>query len=282
MGGQAVHEQGLGVRFLHHRGVHLVGGEGAAAFLLLVLLSHAGPDVGHHQVGAIGRLARIAHDGDPVRRCRDHTAVRLVTRWAGDAQLEIILTGGMDVGLAHIVAVTDPGHGTAADVATQLMEGLHVREQLAGVMHVGQGVDHRGRRAGAETLHGIMVEGADHDDVHHARHHPRTVLHRFATSQLGVAWRQEHGVAAELCHAGLEGDPGAGGGFLEDHCQHFAAQRLVRLAPVLQGLEFDAAQDQLPEFLGIHVQQGQEVAYIHGVSLSGVRRVLAACAGQSS
>jgi hypothetical protein len=55
----------------------------------------------------------------------------------------------------------------------------------------------------------VVIEGADHDHVDHAREHPRAVFDRFATAELGIARRQEHGVAAELGHAGLERDAGA-------------------------------------------------------------------------
>jgi hypothetical protein len=49
----------------------------------------------------------------------------------------------------------------------------------------------------------------------------------------------------ELRHAGLEGHPGAGRGFLENHRQYLAAQRFMGLAALVHGLEFDAAPDQV-------------------------------------
>ena len=65
------------------------------------------------------------------------------------------------------------------------------------------------RECGGEALDDVLLEGADHDDVDHARNHLRRILHRFAAPKLGVARVEVDRRAAELLHAGLERQPGA-------------------------------------------------------------------------
>ena len=63
---------------------------------------------------------------------------------------KVELPGGVDIGLAHIVAVTDPADALAGDAAAVLDPGLDVRQQLAGVVIVGQAVDDRYAGLGRE------------------------------------------------------------------------------------------------------------------------------------
>ena len=259
VGRKAVQEERIRGGPRHQGVVDLEGGEEGAAALLLLLLTHAGPDVRGNQVGALGRLQRIAKHRAAVRGGSQQIRVRLVALRTGDMQLEVQEPGRLQIGLAHIVAVADPGHPTTADVPAVLVVGLKVGEHLARMQAVGQSVNHRHRRMGGEALHDLMTEGADHDRVHHAREDPGIVLDGLPAPELGVPWREEQGMAAKLHHAGLERDPGPGGRLLEDHGQGTVAQGPVVLAAPEHGLQLGAPSDQGAHLGGSQVQQGQQV-----------------------
>jgi hypothetical protein len=111
-----------------------------------------------------------------------------------------------------------------------LDEGEDVGQDLAGVVFVGQAVDHRHARVGGEALDDRLLEGADHHDVAHARDHLRRILDRLAAPQLRVAGVEVDRRTAQLVHAGLERQARARAGLLEDHHQRAVGQR-----PVLAG-----------------------------------------------
>ncbi|MNF67865.1 hypothetical protein D3C84_496930 [compost metagenome] len=149
-----------------------------------------------------------------------------------------------------------------------LEEGLHVGQQLAGMEIVGQAVDHRHPRMCGEFGERAVGEGADHHRIEHARHDDGAIADRLATAELGIARRQEDGLAAELDHAGLEGETGTGGSLLEDHPQHTAFQGLVTHASVAQILQLGASTDQAVQLLGSTVHQGEKMPSAHGYYLS--------------
>ncbi len=263
VGGQAMHEQGIGCRQVEHFAGDLVRREVRQAPCSFLLLTHGSPDVGGHQVGATHRFLRVADDLHAVTAQGHEAWVRLVALRAGDAQLEVELPGSLDVRVAHVEAITDPGHGLALDRATVLEEGLHVGQQLAGVRFVRQAVDHRHPRVGGEFGEGAVGMGTDHHRIEHARQHDGAVADRLAAAQLGVARGQEDGLAAELDHAGLERHAGTGRGFLEDHAQHAVLQRFEQHASLAQVLQLDAAADHPEQFVGGEVQQGEKVPSAH-------------------
>ncbi|MNT38253.1 hypothetical protein D3C72_1744390 [compost metagenome] len=142
-------------------------------------------------------------------------------------------------------------------------EGLHVGQQLARVQVIGQAIDHRYAGVGGEFGQVAVGKGTDHHGVEHARHDDGTVADRLATAQLGVAWRQEDRLAAELDHAGLKGDSGAGRGFLENHPQDAVFQRLEQYAAVTQVLELNASTDHADQLFGRAIHQGEKVPCAH-------------------
>ena len=75
----------------------------------------------------------------------------------------------------------------------------------------------------------VLLEGADHHDVAHARDHLRGVLDRLAAAELRVARVEEDRRAAELVHAGLERQARARRLLLEDHRQRAVDERPVAL-----------------------------------------------------
>ena len=254
VGRQAVHVKGVARGPAHQFGIHLVGREQRRSLLLLTLLAHGGPHIGHHQVYPRGRGRRVVLYADPVAVLCQQLAIGFETRWAGDGQLEVELPRRIDIGLAHIIAVPHPAGALALDTAPVFHPGLHIRQQLAGMVVIGQGVDHRYRRMSGETLHDVVPECADHHDVHHGGDHPGAVLNRFPAAKLRVLGRQEHGVTTQLCHAHLEGHPGTGGGLGENHCQYCTGEAaLVVPSPVFL-LHVDGALDQVLQFRWSEIQ----------------------------
>jgi hypothetical protein len=65
--------------------------------------------------------------------------------------LEVEHLGGLQPGVADVVGIADPGHGAALDRTTMLDEGEDVGEDLAGVVFVGQAVDHRHPRVAPQS-----------------------------------------------------------------------------------------------------------------------------------
>src|SRR5438045_7997660 len=64
MGGQAVHDDGVGLGGGQELVVNLVGQQAGFALGGLGFLAHGGPDVGVEDVGVLGRSGRVAQDFD--------------------------------------------------------------------------------------------------------------------------------------------------------------------------------------------------------------------------
>ena len=114
-----------------------------------------------------------------------------------------------------------------------LPHGHQVGQHLAGVAEVGQAVDDGDGGEAGQLLHLLLGEGADHNAIAVAVQHPGGVLHRLAPADLALLSGQEQGVAAQLEHARLKGDAGAGGVLLEDHGQGLAMEIVVDDAVLL-------------------------------------------------
>jgi len=59
---------------------------------------------------------------DAVAIAVDEILARFEALRAGDTQFEVELLRSVDIGLAHVVAIADPGHGFALDAAAMLDE----------------------------------------------------------------------------------------------------------------------------------------------------------------
>ncbi len=163
--------------------------------------------------------------------------------------------GRLDPGVGHVVGVTDPRDRLAADAAALLDVGEDIGQHLAGMVFVGQPVDHRHPRMRGKTLDDLLAEGADHDDVDHARDHLRRILDRLAAPQLGVAGVEEDGVATELVDAGLERQARTSRVFLEDHGQRAIVQRMPCLVVLELGLQNPCAVQQVLVLVGSQVAE---------------------------
>src|SRR5882672_2014084 len=260
MGGQAVHEQGIGAGKPHHFRIHLPILEIALALFVLRLEAHAGPHVGGHQVGAARRFHGIV-ELLVVIGAIEPGALRLdlVAGGGRNVYVEAQYLGGLQPGVADIVRVPDPRHGLAAHRPAPLDEGVDVRKDLAGVVFVGQAVDHRHARVRGETFDDLLLEGTDHHDVAHARDHLCRIFHRFAAAELRIAGAEEDRRSAELVHAGLERQPRARALLLENHHQRAIEKRVVRLVGLELLLDPARAPEQVFELVPPEVLELQKV-----------------------
>jgi hypothetical protein len=96
-----------------------------------------------------------------------------------------------------------------------------------GWVRFGQPVDDRHGGVFGQFEQHVLLEGADHDQVDVARQHAGGVGDGLAVAELHLGARQHHGLPAHLPHAHVEGDAGAGGGFLEDQRDHVVLERLL-------------------------------------------------------
>src|SRR5574340_658026 len=96
-----------------------------------------------------------------------------------------------------------------------------------------------------EALDHLLLEGADHHHVAHARDDLRRVLDRLAAAELRVARAEEDRRPAELVHARLEREPRAGRLLLEDHRERAILERPVALVALEALLDPARAREQM-------------------------------------
>src|SRR5882672_5167238 len=238
--GQAVHEERILLRRSHHVGVDLPVLEVALALLVLRLESHAGPHVRGDQVRAARRLHGVG-EALVVVVVVDAGALGLdlVPGRRGHVYVEVEHGSRLQPGVADVVRVADPGDRLALDRATVLDVGVDVGEHLAGVVLVGEPVDHGHARVRGEALDDLLLEGPDHHQVAHARDHLAGVLDRLAAAELRVAGIQVDRGAAELMHARFERQSRARRGLLEDHGERAVLEQLAAAELRVAGIQVD-------------------------------------------
>ena len=101
---------------------------------------------------------------------------------------------------------------------SRFLDREKVREDLAGMLRVRQGVDVGSPLASAKVSTSLCVIRADHGAVQHPAEDARGVLDGLAApAELEIVDIEEQGVTAELADADLEADPGPGRRLVEDH-----------------------------------------------------------------
>ena len=163
--------------------------------------------------------------------------------------------------VAHAVAVAQPRHRLALEMAAVLQDRERVADRLDRVVPVaGFAVDHRdGRRVGQLAQHGDGLRPS-HDRVEEPREHATGVGHAFSAGQVHLSRPQVDGVAAQFGHPRLEADPGAGRRVVEDHAEVSAGQERRHVQLAMEVLEYHRELDQLEQFLARVHLVGHEVA----------------------
>ncbi len=141
-----------------------------------------------------------------------------------------------------------------------LEPGLHVGQQLAGMVQLGQAIDHRHPRMLRQLLLVRLRVVADHDGVAHPRQHLGGVGQRLFAPQLGLRRGQHQRMAAELGHADFEGHAGAGRALGENHRQG-AAEQGTMLGQ--RGFQLDRAGHDAPGFIRPEIAEFEEMPYSH-------------------
>ena len=265
VGGQAVLHHAAGIGDGHQGLVDLVAPEGGPPLGGLLLLAHGGPHVGEHHVDPRRGLQGIPHQGEPVARLPgegQHIGVGVIALGAGHGHLHAHLQAAHNEGVDHVVAVADEAHLQPLQPSLALPDGHEVGQHLAGVGEVGEAVDDGDVGIPGQLLHLLLGVGADHDAVAVAGEHPGGVLHRLAPADLALPAGEEEGVAPQLEHAGLKGDPGAGGVLLEDHGQGLALEAGVGQAVLLVVLHLVSHVQDADDLLSGEIQQLQQVFHL--------------------
>jgi hypothetical protein len=199
------------------------------------MVAHRHPHVGVDGVGAGDRLVGV------VGEQRAEAVLELEPAGRGDPHLDTHQAAHHGERAGHVVAVADVGQHAALQRAERLVQRHQVGQRLAGVMPRREHVHHRHAGEASQLLEALVGAGAQPDRGHVAGEHQRGVADRLAAGELHLVRAQEQRVAAELDDAGLERDPGAGGGLLEQQRDGAPGERP---GGERVGLELDGAVEQ--------------------------------------
>ena len=133
---------------------------------------------------------------------------------------------------------------------------------------VGQPVDDRHGGVLHHFLEMRHADGAQQDDVDIARQHPRRIGDGLAPAELRFGMAQYDHLAAELAHADLEGDPGAGRRLLENHRQGLAREGRRIAARRRAALEGGAEIEDFAQGGGREVGEIEEVLHAAAATLA--------------
>src|SRR3546814_934883 len=102
-------------------------------------------------------------------------------------QVETQNFSGLEPRVSHVVGIAYPGHCFARYGPLMLYKGEDIGQDLARVEFVGQAIDDGYPRMRCKAFDACLLEGADHDQVDHARYDARRVFDRLGAAQLRVA-----------------------------------------------------------------------------------------------
>ena len=150
------------------------------------------------------------------------------------------------VGITHV-------EGKFAGVALLLNHSEQVGQGLERVVPIALHVEDRGATRLGHCPDVIVadspVDVADGDAVVIATQDLADLLPRVAVADLGAGAIEEHGVAAELGHAGLKTCPGPSAGEEEEHGQYLVPQQGMGLAERPPALEIEGHVNDRVEFV---------------------------------
>jgi len=259
VGGQAVEHLAARGGLGQQRRIDLEAGEHLGPSRLFGLLPHGGPDVGIEVIRAGGGLDRIV----------DHTDIgtktpgaihdggrRFVSPGRSDGKSDGAPGGGVYKRMGDIVAVADKGHPHPVESAGMLAHGEQIGHDLAGMVFVGQGIDH-GNGAVSGQLFQLVVAKRAHDEaVGVAGEHAGGIADGLVAAELGIVLGHEHGPTAEVSHGDLEGNASPGGGLLENENTGLALQNVATKAG---GLHDGGPIEDMDGLVRGEIEDGQEM-----------------------
>ena len=233
-----------------------------------LLLPHRGPDVAVDDIGVL-HILHVVSDlneaavlpglgEDPV----DQVLVHLFGQFLGAQGHEVHAhLGGADhPGVAHVVPhIAGKDHlDLVQGLVAVLLDGQHVRQNLGGMVGVGQAVPHGHARPFRQVLHHGLLVAPVLDAVEEAAQDFGGVLQGLLFAHLGAARVQVGDVGALLGGRHLEGAAGAGGGlFKQQHNVLAFHRRLADARPAL-GLQVPGQVQQITNFLRGKIFQSQK------------------------
>jgi endonuclease/exonuclease/phosphatase family metal-dependent hydrolase len=118
--------------------------------------------------------------------------------------------------VGHVVAVAHVGEPQPVEASEPLAKSHQVGQGLAGMVLAREHVHNRYGGVRRELLQRLVGAGPHADSVHVARQHQGGVPRRLSPRELELVLPEHHGMASELVHGDLEGDPSPGRGPLEE------------------------------------------------------------------
>ena len=148
MSRETVQDHALRIRQCNQIHVDLITGKSFFAFLLLLFLPHAGPDICVQDLSTTRGFARIVgieNPGSGICRTFTDCGVRFITYRCRHTELETENTGGVDPAVGHVITVADPAVGDFAIVFFMLADSKEIGHDLTRMITIGQTVDNRYR-----------------------------------------------------------------------------------------------------------------------------------------
>ncbi len=229
VGGKAVHENGVFPGACHEFTSNLIAGELLLSDSGFLFVAHADPDIGVDDVRTAGGLPGVTHDQyftfSTVTPVAKNVPVRLVSLGAGKNKVHPHPGRCFDQGVGDVVAVADIGHANTSERSPLLQYGHQVSQCLAGMMKVGEGIDHRDRGVPGKFLYAGMLVCTDDHRVEVSREDLCGIGNGLSTSDLYLFPGEIERLPSELVYPRLEGNTRTGRGFLEDHAHAFSDER---------------------------------------------------------
>ncbi|SCI64335.1 Uncharacterised protein [uncultured Blautia sp.] len=169
--------------------------------------------------------------------------------------------GGADhPGVAHIVPHVAGEHHLhlVQGLVAVLLNGHHVRQDLGGVVCVGETVPDGHTGVLRQILHHLLVVAPVLDAVEKPAQHFGGVLQRLLLAHLAAAGVQIGDVAPLLGSSHLEGAAGAGGGLFKQQHDVLALKGWVADAGPALGLQVVAQVQEITDLRGGEVFQSQK------------------------
>ena len=147
----------------------------------------------------------------PARALQERSR-RLKFRRSRDDKLESTTSSSPNPGTRHIaVPIANECHAQAIKRSACLPDRKKIRQNLAGMFLVGEGINGRDATESSKILHIFLRKGSDHSSMDHAAQHAGRVTDWFPPPKLDIGGGQEKCIAAEFADADFKRYTGACG-----------------------------------------------------------------------